>query len=167
MIKSMTSFIAVIILATASWGAETAIKFSLRNLDGDLIRLENYLGRGPIIIDFWATWCKPCVKNLSKLQKLYDEYKDQGLIILAINEDGPRSLSKVEPFAKSLGLEFPILLDENRDVALKYQVSGFPTTLVIDTNKEIVLSLRGYRPGDEENIRAKIEQLMGKDIRPK
>ena len=116
-----------------------------------------------MILDFWATWCKPCVKNLSKLQKLYAEYKDRGLGVLAINEDGPRSLSKVEPFARSLGLEFPILLDENRAVALRYGVSGFPATFVIDPKGEIILAVRGYRPGDEETVREKILFLLDEE----
>jgi len=134
--------------------------FSLRNLDGDLVKLDDYLGKGPIILDFWATWCKPCVKSLPKLQKLYEAYKDKGLIVLGINEDGPRSLSKVEPFANSLGLTFPILLDENREVVRKYQVSGFPTMIIIDRNKKIVNTIIGYRPGDEKKLKVQIEALL-------
>ena len=154
------SCIALLLAVSAAFSSETARPFTLRNLDGDLVQLTKSLANGPVILDFWATWCKPCVKNLSKLQQLYVEYKDRGLGVLAINEDGPRSLSKVEPFARSLGLEFPILLDENREVALKYGVSGFPATFVIDPKGEIILAVRGYRPGDEEIVREKILSLL-------
>ena len=134
--------------------------FSLRNLDGELVSLNDYLGKQPIILDFWATWCKPCLKNLPKLEKIYQDYAEQGLVVLAINEDGTRSLSKVEPMVNSLGLTFPVLIDENRDVMRLYRVNGLPTTLVIDRNKEIVFTLRGYRPGDEEALYKKLEALF-------
>jgi len=155
--------IALFLAVSPVFSSETARPFTLRDLDGDLVELKESLANGPVILDFWATWCKPCVKNLSKLQKLYAEYKDRGLGVLAINEDGPRSLSKVEPFARSLGLEFPILLDENRAVALRYGVSGFPATFVIDPKGEIILAVRGYRPGDEETVREKILFLLDEE----
>jgi cytochrome c biogenesis protein CcmG, thiol:disulfide interchange protein DsbE len=134
--------------------------FSLRNLDGDLIDSNEYIGKGPVLLDFWATWCKPCLKNLPKLQKLYDDYSEKGLVILAVNEDGTRSLSKVEPLANSLGLTFPVLIDEDRDVMRKYQVSGLPTSILIDKNENIVLTLRGYRPGDEKQLRQHLDVLF-------
>jgi thiol-disulfide isomerase/thioredoxin len=134
--------------------------FSLRNLDGDIIKLEDYFGKGPILLDFWATWCKPCVKSLPKLDQLATQYKDQNLIIFGINEDGPRSLSKVEMFVSSMGLTFPILLDENREVIRTYQVSGLPTSILLDKSGNTVLTLRGYRPGDEKKLENEIEKLL-------
>ena len=165
--KYNITLVIVLALTNVVLPVEPVRNFTLRDFEGELVHLEAILGKGPIILDFWATWCKPCVKNLSKLQQLYDEYKDQGLVVLAINEDGPRSLSKVEPFARSLGLEFPILLDENREVALKYQVSGFPSTFVLDQKGEIVLALRGYRPGDVESVREKISSLLYEEVEDK
>ena len=134
--------------------------FKLRNLDGDLVNLEDFLGEKVIILDFWATWCKPCVKSLPKMEAIYQEFKESGLIVFGINEDGPRSLAKVEPFANSLGLSFPVLLDENRDVVRQYHISGFPTAIVIGKDKKIAHTVRGYRPGDEETLREKIETLL-------
>lgn len=160
--KFLLFFSVVLVLTSFSSQAQTPL-FSLRNLDDELVHLEEYLGKQPIILDFWATWCKPCLKNLPKLEKIYQDYAPQGLVVLAINEDGTRSLSKVEPMANSLGLTFPILIDENREVMRKYRVSGLPTTLLIDQQKEIVFTLRGYRPGDEETLRNEIQALLAGD----
>jgi len=134
--------------------------FSLRNLDGELLHSDNIFGKGPVILDFWATWCKPCLKNLPNLEKLYEKYENKGVQVYGINEDGPRSLAKVEPLVNSLGITFPIILDENRELVRKYKVSGFPTTILIDKNKNIVYSIQGYRPGDEKVLQQKIKDLL-------
>lgn len=134
--------------------------FTLRDLDGELVSSEDYFGDGPVLLDFWATWCKPCLKNLPKLEKIYQEYGEKGLTILAINEDGTRSLSKVEPLVNSLGLSFPVLIDEDRDIMRLYNVSGLPTSILINEDKEVVLTLRGYRPGDEQELKAKIDSMI-------
>jgi len=149
-----------IVLSIQSQSIAKVQSFTLRNLDGDLVKLNDYLGKKVIVLDFWATWCKPCVKSLPKIEKLYKTLKDKGVVILGINVDGPRSLSKVEPFANSLGLTFPILFDENRDVVRKYQVNGFPTTIVIGKNKEIVYTINGYLPGDDKKLKMKIIKLL-------
>jgi len=134
--------------------------FSLRDMDGKLVKLDDHLGKGPVVLDFWATWCKPCLNSLPKIQEIYEKFQDQGLVILGINEDGPRSLNKVEPFANSIGITFPVLLDENRDVVRKFQVTGFPTTIVLDRNGQVAMTLRGYRPGDEDKLFEKIESML-------
>ena len=145
---------------TQTTALEKAIPFALRNIDGELVNVGDYLGKQPMVVDFWATWCKPCVKSLPELQKIHREFKASGLVVLAVNEDGPRSLSKVAPFAKSQGLSLPVLLDEKGDVLNKYQASGLPTTVLINREGEIVLTLRGYRPGDDQKLRTAIKSLM-------
>ena len=157
--KSMNLIVSALLLMSALTFAQVE-SFTLRNLDGDLIRSDEYIGKGPVLLDFWATWCKPCLKNLPKLEKIYQEYSEKGLTILAINEDGTRSLSKVEPLVNSLGLSFPVLVDEDRDIMRLYRVSGLPTSILIDANKEIVLTIRGYRPGDELELKAQLDALL-------
>ncbi len=158
--KTMMLFFSALMLMSAPAFAEVE-SFSLRNLDGDLVSSDDSIGKGPVLLDFWATWCKPCMKNLPKVEKIYQEYADRGLTVLAINEDGTRSLSKVEPLVNSLGLTFPVLIDENRDVMRLYNVNGLPTSILIDENKQIVVTLRGYRPGDEADLKEKLNELLG------
>jgi len=158
--RLLTLLIFLSTLFVSSSAFAQAESFTLRNLDGDLVKSHDVIGKKPVLLDFWSTWCKPCLKNLPKLQKVYEEYAAKGLAILAVNEDGTRSLSKVEPLVNSLGLTFPVLIDENRDVMRLYKVSGLPTTILIDKNEKIVLTLRGYRPGDEQHLRQQIEMLL-------
>ncbi len=120
------------------------------------------LENGPVLISFWATWCKPCIKELTELQKVYKNYREKGFEILAVDVDGPRSVSKVRSMVKGLKWEFPVLWDKSKDIYRKYQVLGIPHTVLIDKSGDIVYTHTTYRPGDEEVIKKKIEQLLEK-----
>ena len=138
----------------------TAPNFVAKNLDGKKVELKELLGNGPVLVSFWSTSCKPCIKELSALQKVYKKYKEKGFEILAINEDGPRSISKVRPMVEGLKWEFPVLWDQSKDVFRKYHVLGIPHTVLIDKSGEIRYTHTTYRPGDEEVIKKKIEELL-------
>ena len=75
--------------------------FSLPTPEGKQIRLSALRKNGPVLIDFWATWCKPCLKAMPKLVELHERFKDRGLTVLGVNEDGPRSRTKVKPFIRA------------------------------------------------------------------
>ena len=138
----------------------TAPNFVAKNLDGEKVELKELLGDGPILLSFWATWCKPCIKELNELQKVYKKYKKKGFEILAIDVDGPRSRSKVKPMVKGLKWEFPVLWDKSKSIYRKYHVLGIPHTVLIDKSGEIRYTHTTYRPGDEEVIKKKIEELL-------
>jgi cytochrome c biogenesis protein CcmG/thiol:disulfide interchange protein DsbE len=138
----------------------TAPNFVAENLDGKKVELKEILGEGPVLISFWATWCKPCIKELNELQKVHEKYKKKGFEILAIDVDGPRSISKVKPMVKGFKWEFPVLWDNSKDVYRKYHVLGIPHTVLIDKSSEIRYTHTTYRPGDEEVIKKKIEELL-------
>lgn len=137
-----------------------APNFVAKNLDGKKVELKELLGEGPLLISFWATWCKPCIKELDQLQKVYKKYKKKGFEILAIDVDGPRSRSKVKPVVKGLKWEFPVLWDKTKKIYRKYHVLGIPHTVLIDKSGEIRYTHTTYRPGDEEVIKKKIEELL-------
>jgi cytochrome c biogenesis protein CcmG/thiol:disulfide interchange protein DsbE len=134
--------------------------FEAENLDGKKVELKELLKEGPVLISFWATWCKPCIKELNQLQKVYKKYKEKGFEILAIDVDGPRSISKVKPKVKGLKWEFPVLWDKSKKIYRKYHVLGIPHTVLIDPSGKIRYTHTTYRPGDEEVIKKKIEELL-------
>ena len=134
--------------------------FSAEDLDGTKIELKTLLSDGPVLISFWATHCKPCIKELSELQKIYPDYKKKGFEILAVDVDGPRSVSAVKPKVKGLKWEFPVLLDTNKDIYRKYQVLGIPHTVLIDQKGDIRYTHTTYRSGDEKVIQKKIDELL-------
>ncbi len=132
----------------------------LQNLDGETVALSTLLGKGPILVDFWATWCKPCLKALPELDALHTELGERGLSVLAINEDGPRNASKVKPFMQTNGYSFPVLLDLNREAQRRMQVATLPTTLLLDAEGNVLHTSFGYDPGEFTKLRPLIESLL-------
>jgi cytochrome c biogenesis protein CcmG/thiol:disulfide interchange protein DsbE len=151
------------LLSGLTRGAEITSKaynFTGEDLDGNKIELKTALSSGPVLISFWATSCKPCIQELNQVAKFYADYKKKGLEVLAIDVDGPRSVSAVKPKVKGLKWEFPVLLDTNKDIYRKYQVLGIPHTVIVDQNGEIRYTHTTYRAGDEKLIQKKIDELL-------
>jgi peroxiredoxin len=132
----------------------------VRTVSGELLTLEKLVARGPVVLDFWATWCRPCLAELPELETLYGRYRERGLTVVAVSLDGPRNYAKVRPFASKLRLTFPVVLDEDGRIQQLYQVRAMPTTVVIDTAGMIVSVREGYRPGDTRALEAEITKLL-------
>ncbi len=132
----------------------------LPDLDGHTVTLSSYLDQGPVVLEFWATWCKPCLAAMPELNTLYEELGPQGLQIVGINEDGQRNAAKVKPFVRTQGIKFPILLDLNRAAQSRLNAPALPTTLLLDRDGNVVHTTFGYRPGEVAQLRAKIEALL-------
>ena len=108
--------------------------FVLVDLQGTQHTLDDYQGR-PVVLNFWATWCPPCRAEMPALQNVYEEYRDEGLVILAINvRERP---STVQPFVDEYRLTFPVLIDGNAAVSAAYEQEAYPTTYFIDRNGRI------------------------------
>ncbi len=137
--------------------------FTLKDLNNQKVTFSQLQGEKLTILDFWATWCKPCSREIPKLVDLYAKYKDKGVQFIGINVDGPRNTPKVRPFANSLGINYPVLLDSNSELMARLQVTVMPTVLIVDSDNEIVYVHRGYRPGDEEILQEEIDKLLRED----
>ncbi len=118
---------------TATVG-KAAPDFELQNLDGQSISLSDLKGK-PVLINFWATWCGPCVSEMPYIQEIYGEWSGKGLMVLAINMG--ESSSKVEQFLQDHNLSLPVLLDTKQVVARRYNIRGIPTTFFIDKDGTI------------------------------
>ena len=140
--------------------AQEISDFSLDNLDNELVSLSEIKGASLTIIDFWATWCKPCTKAMPKLNDLYHEYKDQGLSIIGISCDGPRSISKVGAVANSLNIDYPILKDIDCEIMNTYQYQAFPTLILLNADNEVVYVHEGFGNGDEQEIKEAVEEHL-------
>ncbi len=139
---------------------EQAPDFTLLDLDGKRIKLTDALKKGPVLIDFWATWCKPCLQALPHVNDLYKQYRNQGLQTFAITIDSPKSQSKVKPFIKGSGYEFQILLDQDMEVRKLFGGKDVPLTVLIDKNGQVVFRHLGYVPGDEKYLAEKVGSLF-------
>jgi cytochrome c biogenesis protein CcmG/thiol:disulfide interchange protein DsbE len=153
-------FLLCIAIGAARPDTSKALDFELQNLEGERVSLSSCLGKGPIILDFWATWCKPCVEELKHIQDIYEAYGGKGLQVLAISQDSPRSVAKVKSFIKGRRFTFTVLLDTNKEIYRKFRLYGLPHTFVLDKKGEIVFRRYGYRPGDEVELKETIKELM-------
>jgi peroxiredoxin len=141
--------------------AQKAIDFTLKDLNGNSIKLSDYYHKNIILIDFWATWCVPCIKELPHFQKLHEKYKEKGLKILAVSVDGPDTAAQVKNFIKRYKYSFPVLLDsESRVVALYNPRVILPYTILVDRDGSIQYVHQGYSPGDEKVLEEKIMRLL-------
>ena len=139
-----------------------APNFKLVNLDGKYVELDKETGGGPVLLSFWATWCKPCLEEMVEYNKIYEQYEDKGFTLLAISTDTEKSVAKVKPYIKSKGYNFSVLLDTNSEVARKYYAQQMPYTVLLDKSGNIVYSHLGYMKGDEQKVEKLITELLEK-----
>ncbi len=159
--KRISVFIPWLLLASVAL-AGAPPDFQLPTLRGDTVRLSDHLGKGVLLIDFWAIYCKPCLRELPHIQKIYDEFKDRGFQVLAINVDPGANLSRVKSYIKSRKYTFPILHDQDSKVLETYNPTRtMPYSVLVDKEGNIVRIMDGYKKGDEEALRADIEKLLG------
>ncbi len=117
-----------------------ASEFQLQDLTGKSHQLSQYKGK-VILLNFWATWCKPCTTEMPAMQEAFDQLKDQGLVVLAVNE--LEDLPKVKAHIQEHGHTFPVLLDPDNHVANLYGVFGLPVTVFIDQNGTVQEYIKG------------------------
>ncbi len=154
--KFLALWLCLLIASTAR--ATEAPDFNLPALNGDRIQLSALLEKGPVLLDFWATWCKPCIKAMPKLEEIHAQYAGRGVTVLGINEDGPRGQNRILPFLKGRNITFPIAIDADGAVMKRLQVRALPTTILIAPNREIVLRRAGL--SDPQRIISAIEALL-------
>ncbi len=107
----------------------------------------------PMIISFWATWCKPCVQELTAIAEQYEEWqKETGVKVIAISTDDSRNMARVQPFVSSRSWEYEVYLDPNGDFKRALNVNNIPHTFLVDGKGEIVWQHNSYTPGDEEEL---------------
>jgi len=144
---------------------ETSKKISnvqIKDLTGKIVNTGDFDNEGkPIVISFWATWCKPCLDELNTISDLYDEWREEtGVKIIAISIDDSRNSKRVAPFVKSKQWDYEVYLDENSDFKRAMGVNNPPHTYVLDANKNIVYEHNGYATGDENNLLKEIKKAL-------
>ena len=134
---------------------------NVKTLEGNPFNFKNIDNNGnPIVISFWATWCKPCTKELNNIAEIYEDWQDETNVkLVAVSIDDRRSQSKVAPYVNSSGWEYEIYIDSNSDLKRAMGVSTVPHTFLLDKNKQIIWQHRGYVEGDEYELFDEILKL--------
>lgn len=135
--------------------------FTLPGLKGGSVSLSDHLGKDVILIDFWSTTCDPCIVEMPHIVAMYEKYKDQGFVVLAVSLDGPESLAQVQSVVHDKRMSFPVLLDQETKVIARYNPKrDMPFAVLIDRSGAIVEKRAGYTAGDERSLEAKVVELL-------
>ena len=160
---------AAIVLAFVSFSAQVNEKkvpsVVMKTLDGGKINSSEFKNDGkPMIINFWATWCAPCKKELDNIAEVYGAWqKETGVKLIAISIDDARTSSRVASQVQAKGWEYEVYIDENADFKRALGVNNPPSTFLVDGNGNIVYEHTGYAEGDEDELYEKVKALMAKE----
>jgi len=152
----------ILTLNLQSQNVKTLPKVNVKDLKGNTIDFSTIRnGDKPMIIDFWATWCVPCIRELNNIHKVYEQWqKETGVKFIAVSIDDARSSKKVAPFVAGRGWKFEFYLDENSDLKRAMGVTNPPHTFIVNSRGEIVWEHAGYAEGGEEEIIKKVRELI-------
>lgn len=160
--KKLILFVALFNAWTAMFAQLPSI--TLKKTNGQSVRMDTLSNNGkPFIIDFFATWCKPCNRELDAICELYEEWQSEtGVKIYAISIDHAHNINKVKPFVANHGWEYDVILDPNSDLKRALGIQLIPYVLVCDGKGRIVYRKSGYTDGEESFLIGKVRELIRK-----
>ena len=167
--RKLLILVTVSLISNLSIAQSTATKTDVghtivKTLEGKDFNTADISNDGkPFIIDFWATWCKPCVAELDAINENYTQWKEEtGVKVFAVSIDDSRSMSRVAPYVAGKGWDYTILLDPNGDFKRAMNVNSVPHTFLFDGNGKLVAQHNNYSAGDEDNLFEEIKKHSGK-----
>ncbi|VAX22881.1 hypothetical protein MNBD_NITROSPINAE01-767 [hydrothermal vent metagenome] len=143
---------------TLAVGSSKAMDFTLPSLDGEMVSLSGLRGKW-VMLNFWATWCGPCVVEIPMLNNLYKKLKKENFEILAVNIEN-LSDEKIKTFVSDLAMSFPVLLDKSQEIQRLYGIKSLPYTYIIDPDGNVVAKADGMREWDSKEVVDYIRGLM-------
>lgn len=153
-------FVAFMLSVNSAKGQLPAV--TLKNISGEAVRTDTLSNNGkPFVIDFFATWCKPCNRELDAIAEVYEDWQQEtGVKIFAVSIDQGQNINKVKPLVDNHGWEYDILLDPNGDFKRALGCQMIPFTLIVDGKGNIVYKHNGYTDGEEMELLEKVRDLI-------
>lgn len=138
--------------------------FKLKTIEGKTIDTQNLSNDGkPFIIDFFATWCKPCNRELNAISEVYDEWqKETGVKLYAVSIDKAQNANKVKPLVNQHGWEYEVILDPNSEFRKSFGGEMIPFVVICDGDGKVVYKHNGYTEGAEQELIEKVRELVKK-----
>jgi thiol-disulfide isomerase/thioredoxin len=135
---------------------------NIKNLEGNTVNTSEFNNDGkPMIINFWATWCTPCKRELNNIAEVYDDWVEEtGVKLIAVSIDDSRNAGKVAPYVNGKGWEYEVYIDSNQDFQRAIGFQNPPYTALVDGNGKIVYTHSGYQEGDEDELFDAVKKLI-------
>jgi len=161
----------IVCLSILAWVASIGLlhaqlpAVTLKTMDGQSVKTDTVSNNGkPFVISFFATWCKPCNRELDAIAEVYDEWQEEtGVKIVAVSIDQGQNINKVKPLVANHGWPYDVLLDPNSDLKRALGIQMIPFVLIVDGKGNIVYKHNGYTDGAEEELIAKVRELVNID----
>jgi len=131
--------------------------FTLKSASGKNLKLSEHRGE-VVLLNFWASWCGPCRKEMPYLEQIQEKYADYGFTVMGVNVE--EDSSKAKKMLKDIPVSFPILYDTSNSVSKAYKVSAMPTTVIIDRDGNMRYLHKGYKGGDEATYKQWVKKLI-------
>lgn len=159
-IKRLSVLVAVLAVAIAASAQLPSVR--LKTIDGKTIDTSSINNDGkPFVMSFFATWCKPCLRELKAIHEVYPDWQEEtGMKLVAVSVDEAQNANKVKPMADAEGWEYEVLLDPNSELKRTLGIQNIPHVIIFDGEGNIVESRSGYTDGSEEHIIEKIRELV-------
>ena len=154
--------IMTVVLAFAIQASAQLPSVTLKDVNGKTVKTDTLSNNGkPLIISFFAAWCKPCNRELTAISEVYDEWREEtGVKLVAVSIDQAQNANKVKPFVDNNGWEYDVILDSNSDFKRALGIQTIPYVLIIDGKGEIVYRHNGYTDGAEAELIEKVRELV-------
>ena len=156
--------LAMLLFAAVESGNAQLPSFKLKTIEGKTIDTQTLSNDGkPFIIDFFATWCKPCNRELSAISEVYDEWqKETGVKLYAVSIDKAQNANKVKPLVNQHGWEYEVILDPNSEFRKSFGGEMIPFVVICDGDGKVVYKHNGYTEGAEQELIEKVRELVKK-----
>lgn len=156
--------LAMLLFATVESVNAQLPSFKLKTIEGKTIDTQTLSNDGkPFIIDFFATWCKPCNRELSAISEVYDEWqKETGVKLYAVSIDKAQNANKVKPLVNQHGWEYEVILDPNSEFRKSFGGEMIPFVVICDGDGKVVYKHNGYTEGAEQELIEKVRELVKK-----
>ena len=154
-------------LLLISWVAsaqERLPKVTLKDIEGKTVQTDTIANNcNALIVAFFATWCKPCDRELKSIDEVYDDWqRETGVRIVAVSIDQAQNINKVKPLVDQNGWRYEVLLDPNGELRRALGIQSVPYTILLDGNGKIVYKHNGYTDGAEFELYKKVKEVAGK-----
>lgn len=140
-----------------------SLNFVLRDATGEDVNFKNLLGKGPVLLTFWALWCEPCKLEMKAFKTIIEKFKEDGVSMVAINTDKVKSIAKVRAYVKTQELNFPVLLDPDGSIARDvFSMESLPYSLILSPDGTVYKKHVGFTAGDEVKTESALAELVAK-----